>query len=215
MSRTTLDGVPADLSLLVAKDGSGRRQIIETVITVGAGDCGFVRDRMLQAYGPTQATRQSSSQAMVAGTVMTFADDSVQWRAGATMITEGCGMIAAGARTIYTISVDLEPATTAMLLAPPIAMNCPDLNVGAPATGALIAPTLTLDPRGEIVRGPDRKVIAALRISDARFAFDLTPERTIEINRRTGAYLDRTTPSPAAQTPQGRHGMCQTIDASH
>ena len=209
MIKTTVDNVPADLALLVAKDGSGRRQITLTVITVGAGDCGFVRDQMIQAYGPAAANRQSSSQANVAGIVMTFGDDTGQWRLGGTTITQGCGTIVAGPRTIYTITVDLEPAATAMALVPPIAMTCQDLDLGVAPPATPNAPALTLDPRVESVRGPDGKLFAMLRVSGARFAFDLPPGRTIEIDRKTGAYVDR-----ATQPPQERHGVCKTVAAA-
>jgi hypothetical protein len=209
MIKTTVDNVSADLALLVAKDGSGRHQIIMTVITVGAGDCGFVRDQMIQAYGPAAASRQSSSQATVAGFLMTFGDDVGQWRAGATTLTQACGTIVAGPRTIYTITIDLEPATTAMALVPPIPMTCQGLDLGVPPSAAPNAPTLTLDPRVESVRGPDGKLIAMLRVSDARFDFDLPAGRIIEIDRKSGAYIDR-----ATQPPQERHGVCKTVAAA-
>ena len=209
MIKTTLDSVPADLSLLIAKDGSGRHEIIMTVISTGTGDCAYVRGQTVQAYGTPAATRLSTNRAVVGAQTLTFADDVGQWPAGGTMITQACGTITLGAKTIYTITVDLEPVATARPLTPFVRLACPDLDLGpaptAPA-GQAEAATLTLDPRVEAVHGADGKVIALLRLSAAEYAFDLPGGRTIEINRKTGAYIDR-----ATQPPQARRGVCRTL----
>ena len=200
-AKTQFDGAPAELTLQVARDGSGVHRVVLSRVIAHPDECATTRNSLIRLYGEPTGKRTDTSKSAGEFDIEIIADME-QWRAGASLITQVCRTISVihhdMRSEVYNLDFELEAATTAPPLQPVIALMCPGLTIRGKRGESS---SLTVDPRLQVVSGPDGPAAPA-RATEQTIRFVLSGE-TVSIDRHTWAYA-----AVGADLQHPRTGAC-------